>query len=274
MRFRKKYMIIASLLLATLYPSTFYATTNSNASITRSSFNIMQNCGDIDIEKQVNIDQLLAKDLSIKSDVNEPQILIIHSHPQESYSVDDTGNKGTVIDVGDELEEILEANYDVSVLHLEGDGNSELIGAYERIATRVKKVLKEYPSIEVIIDIHRDGAIKPTTTIIENEPTAMINIINGLCIDSKAGTIGSLKGCTNPYIKDNLSLSIQVKSKDKVSLIAPITLAKFRYSLHMLPKSLLIDVGNSMDTVEAAKNAMQPFSEILADVLDLKKIVK
>lgn len=275
MKVPKKYVIISSLLLATLCPSTFHATTNVNSSITKSSFNIMWNCGDIDIEKQINIDELLAKDLSIKKNNKEPKILIIHSHPQESYSIDEKGTKGSVNDVGDELEKILEANYNVSVLHLEGDNNSELLGAYDRIETRVQKVIKEYPSIEVIIDIHRDGGVQPTTTIIEKQPTAMINMNNGLCLDTEIGTIGSLKDYINPYIKDNLSLSMQIKSRsDKVNpdLIKPITLSKFRYSLHMLPKSLLIDVGNNMDTVKAAKNAMEPFSEILADVLRLEGI--
>ena len=274
MKVRKKYAIISSLLLVALCPSTFHATTNANSLITKSSFDIMHNCGDIDIEKQIDISELLAKDLSIKNN-NEPKILIIHSHPQESYSVDKKGNQGNVNDVGDELEKILESNYNVSVVHLKGDNSNELLGAYERIEARVQKVIKEYPSIEVIIDIHRDGGIQPTTTIIEKQPTAVININNGLCLDTEIGTIGSLKDHISPYVKDNLSFSMQIKStSDKVSsdLIKPITLSKFRYSLHMLPKSLLIDVGNNMDTVEAAKNAMKPFSEILADVLNLEEI--
>ena len=62
------------------------------------------------------------------------------------------------------------------------------------------------------------------------------------------------------------------ESSISTDLIKPITLSKFRYSLHMLPKFLLIDVGNNMDTVEAAKNAMEPFSEILADVLKFERL--
>lgn len=116
--------------------------------------------------------------------------------------------------------------------------------------------------------------MKPTTTIIEKRPTAVININNGLYIDAEIGTIGSLKDYLNLYIKDNLSLSMQIKSRSnkiRPGLIKSITLSKFRYSLHMVPKSLLIDVGNNMDTVEAAKNAMKPFSEMLADVLSLER---
>ena len=56
------------------------------------------------------------------------------------------------------------------------------------------------------------------------------------------------------------------------NLIEPITLLSNRYSLYMLPKSLMIDVGNNMDTLEIAENAIEPFSEILADVLKLDKL--
>lgn len=130
---------------------------------------------------------------------NEPKILIIHSHPQESYSVDEKGNEGNVSDVGDELEKILETNYNVLVLHLEGDNNSELLGAYGCIEAKVQKVIKDYLSIEVIIDIHRDGGVQSTTTIIEKQSIVMINIDNGLCLDTEIGTIGSLKDYTSYF---------------------------------------------------------------------------
>ena len=55
------------------------------------------------------------------------------------------------------------------------------------------------------------------------------------------------------------------------NLIEPITLLSNRYSLYMLPKSLLIDVGNNMDTLETAENAIEPFAEILVDVLKFNK---
>ena len=91
------------------------------------------------------------------------------------------------------------------------------------------------------------------------------------------GTIGSLKEYPNPYIYQNLSLSTQIKVRgDEMTpdLIEPITLLSNRYNLYMLPKSLMIDVGNNMDTLETAENALEPFSEILADVVKFNKLEK
>lgn len=278
MKVLKKLIIISSLLVATLSQSAFYANPVSSGSlISSSSFNqIFKNhCGGIKLEEQITIKDLLSKDLTIKSNSNKPSILIIHSHPQETYATDKQGHSGSVIDVGDELEKILEARYKISVLHLEGDGNNDLVTAYDRMEARLQKVLSENPSIEVIIDIHRDGGTKATATVVNNRSMAKMNIINGLSLDEKVGTIGSLKEYANPYIQDNLSLSTQIKYKsDEVApeLINNIILQKYRYSLHMLPKSLMIDVGNNKDTVEDAMNAVEVFVDVLADVLNLEKV--
>ena len=277
MKAKNKFLTTAILVLTTLCSTTVYATSISDtSSVSNASiFRGIHDCRKVNIEEQINMKELLEKDLSINDELNGPKILIIHSHPQESYIASKNESKGNVVEVGSELEKILEANYKVSVLHLDGDGNQDLINAYDRIESRVQKVLKEYPSIEVIIDIHRDIAIEPTEVMIDNKSVAKINIINGISMDSDVGTIGSLVEYNNPYITENLSLSTQVKyASEKIApnLIDNIIIQKYRYSLHMLPKSLMINVGNNMDTIEAAKNALQPFSDILAEVLKLEKI--
>lgn len=286
MNLKKKGWITAGLILSTLITTSIIGTTyakNNTINITFTNIfddsNLKSKYEDINkefnINKQINIDSLLAEDLSIKKD--NAKVLIIHSHPYEKYAVDSEGNQGSVIDVGDKLEEILEGKYDVSVIHLKDDNMMEasnIAEAYKAVEARAQKVLKQNPSIEVIIDIHRDGGAKPTATMIKNKSTAKININNGLCIDTEVGTIGSLKEYPNPYIYQNLSLSAQIKVRsDEMTpnLIEPITLLSNRYSLYMLPKSLLIDVGNNMDTLETVENALEPFSEILVDVLKFNK---
>ncbi len=122
--------------------------------------------------------------------------------------------------------------------------------------------------------MHRDGGIKPTAITIHNEMMAKININNGLCIDSEIGTIGSLKEYPNPYIYDNLSLSIQTKILGDTlypNLVNKINLLSYRYSSYMLPKSLIVDIGNNMDTMESAQNSLEPFAEMLAGVLNIRE---
>lgn len=287
MKLKRKGWITAVLITFTLTTTSIMGVTHAKYNTIDTSFtNIFDDSNlkgkyeninkEFNINKQMNIDSLLSEDLSIRKD--NTQVLIIHSHPDEKYAIDSEGNRGSVIDVGDKLEEILEDKYNVTVMHLKADNTmatSNITEAYKVVGERVQKVLKENPSIEVIIDIHRDGGTKSTATMIKNKPTAKININNGLCIDTEVGTIGSLKEYTNPYIYQNLSLSTQIKIRgDEMTpnLIEPITLLSNRYSLYMLPKSLMIDVGNNMDTLEIAENAIEPFSEILADVLKLDKL--
>ena len=287
MNLKKWGWIIAVLILSTLTTTSIMGVTHTQDSTSNTSFTSIFDDRNLkskyentekefNIDEEINIESLMAEDLGIKKD--NAKILIIHSHPNEKYAVDLEGSQGSVINVGDKLEEILEGKYNVSVMHLKNENiteKSNITEAYKVVAERVQEVLKENPSIEVIIDIHRDGGVKPTATMIKNKSTAKININNGLCIDTEVGTIGSLKEYPNPYIYRNLSLSTQIKVRgDEMTpnLIEPITLLSNRYSLYMLPKSLMIDVGNNMDTLETAENAIESFSEILADVLKLDKL--
>lgn len=243
-----------------------------NTKVTYEKF--FQEDKEINLRGQLDISKLLTKDLSIKKTTSKPQILIINSHPQETYK----SNEGSVIDIGSELEKVLEANYQVSVLHYKDTNNKgHLVGAYEYMEPLVENILKENPSIEVIIDVHRDGGMEPTATLIDEKSTATINIVNGLSMDESSGKIGSSKTYPNVYVEDNLSFSTQMKyNSDELApkLISSIVIKPFRYNLHMEPKSLLINIGNNNDTLEEAANAVYPFTEVLAEVLNLEKIVK
>lgn len=272
-----KRLFIMSLVFVILSTTIIYGATNSNTkSVTISaedifnSIRIKSKNENINIEEEINTNDLLMQDLSIGTNKGSaPKILIIHSHPKEQYAMNVEGKQGSIVQVGTRLKEILEEKYDVKVFHLQSD--SDLKGSLE---VEVKQVLKKNPSIEVIIDMHRDGGIKPTAITIHNEMMAKININNGLCIDSEIGTIGSLKEYPNPYIYDNLSLSIQTKILGDTlypNLVNKINLLSYRYSSYMLPKSLIVDIGNNMDTMESAQNSLEPFAEMLAGVLNIRE---
>lgn len=280
-----KLFILVGLPITMTLPVTTYAVTPKALEIShkldKNIFKIHDT--EINVDKQLDLQKLMAKDLSISSTTKVPKILIIHSHPEEQYAIDTvTGEKGGVIDVGDALERILEEKYKVSVLHYKDkqqieNANGSIADAYERMEVIVSQILKKNPSIEAIIDLHRDGGVVPTAKLINDKPTAQIHIINGLSMDKSIGKIGSLKTYPNPYIEDNLSLSVQLKEKcDQIApeLVSGIILKEFRYSLHMMPKSLLIDIGNNKDKVEDVLNALDPFAKSLADVLNLKETDK
>ncbi len=282
MKINRRVLIAASLIAIISISSVAYASVSNAPEVSKKvdkNMNIFRNFDvgiKVKVEEQLNVSKLLEKDLSIQTTTKGPQILIIHTHPQEEYASD---KKGSVLDVGDELERVLEENYKVSVLHYKDEKNTQasVVGAYERMEPIIEDILKENPSIQVIIDLQRDGAVEPSATLMNGKSTAKINVVSGLNIDQNIGTIGSSKTYSNPYIEDNLSFSAQMKCKsDELTpnLIPYVLVKPYRYNLHLVPKSLVVDIGNDNDTLEEAINAIQPFTEVLAEVLNLEKVTK
>ncbi|MDU6854503.1 MAG: stage II sporulation protein P [Zhenhengia sp.] len=282
MKVNRRVLIAASLIAIISISSVTYASVSNAPEVSKNvdkNMSIFRNFDvgiKVKVEEQLNVSKLLEKDLAIQTTTKGPQILIIHTHPQEEYAGD---KKGSVLDVGDELERVLEENYKVSVLHYKDEKNTQVsvVGAYERMEPIIEDILKENPSIQVIIDLQRDGAVEPSATLMNGKSTAKINVVSGLNMDQNIGTIGSSKTYSNPYIEDNFSFSAQMKCKsDELTpnLIPYVLVKPYRYNLHLVPKSLVVDIGNNNDTLEEAINAIQPFTEVLAEVLNLEKVTK
>lgn len=220
---------------------------------------------------QLNVDALLGKDMTIKKDSTGPQILIYHTHSQEGYKDSVPGDAATsVVGLGDYLEKLLEENYGVNVLHHKGVYDlPSRDNAYSMALPDLEKVLQENPTIEVVIDLHRDGIAEDRhlVTEVNGKPTAKIMFFNGL---SKTTSQGDLTYLPNPYIADNLALSFQMQltaAEYYPGLTRKIYLKGYRYNLHLCPKSVLVEVGAQTNTFEEAKNAMEPLADILGKVL-------
>lgn len=226
-------------------------------------------------QEELNIDSLLGKDLTMKQDASAPQILIYHSHSQEGFADSVEGDPSTsVVAVGDYLEQILTEEYGYQVIHMRDtfdlvDGVWDRSAAYDYALEKVEQVLAENPSIEVVIDLHRDGVREDVRLVTEvnDKPTARIMFFNGL---SKSRTNGPIEYLYNPYIADNLAFSFRLEyeaAQYYPDLTRCVYLKCYRYNLHVRPKSLLLEVGAQTNTLEEAKNAMEPFAVILNKVL-------
>ena len=223
---------------------------------------------------ELNVESLLSKDCSLTHDASTPQILIYHTHSQEGYqdSVEQDPST-TVVGVGDYLTKLLTEKYGYSVIHHTGTYDlNDRNNAYSKARPAIEKILAENPSIEVVIDLHRDGVPDSThlVTEVNGKPTAKIMFFNGL---SRTTAVGDIDYLYNPYIQDNLAFSFQLQLKSVENypgLSRKIYLKGYRYNLHLRPKSLLIEVGAQTNTVEEAKNAMEPFAAILDEVLSGK----
>lgn len=220
---------------------------------------------------QLNAAKFLEKDMTLAKDVEGPQILIYHTHSQEAYSNSAPQEaSSSVVAVGDYLEVLLEQQYGIDVLHHKGQYDVEKRdSAYANVLPDLETILKENPSIEVVIDLHRDGVPEDRhlMTEINGKPTAQIMFFNGL---SRTTASGNLDYLANPYIEDNLAFSFQMQlaaAEYYPGFARKIYLKGYRYNMHLCPKSLLIEVGAQTNSFEEAINAMEPLANILAKVL-------
>ena len=111
---------------------------------------------------QLNAGRFLEKDLSIKKNAGVPQILIYHSHTQETFADSREGEvEDTIVGVGNYLTEILTKTYGYQVIHVTEEfdlagGQLDRGKAYDYARPYIEEILKKNPSIEVIIDLHRE----------------------------------------------------------------------------------------------------------------------
>lgn len=210
------------------------------------------------------------------ADASGPQILIYHTHSQEEYADYHQGNtEATIVNVGSYLARLLEEKgyrvyHDTSVYDVK-DGTLDRSQAYNYALEGVTAILQKYPSIQVILDLHRDGVAETTRLITEvgGKQTASIMFFNGTC-ETPDGLIEYLP---NPYRTENLAFSFQMKLCAEAlypGFTRNIYLKGLRYNQHLRPRSALIEVGAQNNTYEEALNAMEPLSELLDLVLKEK----
>ena len=219
-------------------------------------------------KNQLDVDKLMKPDLRIDQSVDGPQILIYHTHSQERYA-DSKDEKTGVVGVGDYLTELLEEE-GFQVMHHKGEYDvGDRDHAYSKAAPSIQKIINDNPSIQVVIDLHRDGVGENTrlVTTQNGKKMAKIMFFNGLSRTTASGDIPYLK---NPYISDNLAFSFQMQlaaAEYYPDFTRRIYLKGYRFNMHFCPKSMLVEVGAQTNTFEEAKNAMEPLADLFAKVL-------
>lgn len=219
-------------------------------------------------KNQLDVDKLMKPDLKIDQSVDGPQILIYHTHSQERYA-DSKDEKTGVVGVGDYLTELLEEE-GFQVMHHKGEYDvGDRDHAYSKAAPSIQKIINDNPSIQVVIDLHRDGVGENTrlVTTQNGKKMAKIMFFNGLSRTTASGDIPYLK---NPYISDNLAFSFQMQlaaAEYYPDFTRRIYLKGYRFNMHFCPKSMLVEVGAQTNTFEEAKNAMEPLADLFAKVL-------
>ena len=225
-------------------------------------------------EQLLQVDGLLSEDMRMKSSPNNPQILIYHTHSQEAFADSAAGDESTsIVGVGEYLASILRDRYGYNVLHHTASYDKESRDyAYSNSLPEIEELLAEYPSIEVVIDLHRDEmpADRRLVVDLQGRPTAQFMFFNGLSRTTK----GNIEYLENPYLADNLAFSFQMQAACNEyypGLARRIYLKAYRYNMHLCTKTLLIELGAQNNTVEEAMNACDPLAHVLDLVLSGKE---
>lgn len=224
-------------------------------------------------ENELNGKVLLNTNLKLRKS-DEPQILIYHTHGSEAYRGSRKGRKlDTVIGVGDVLTKRLEQKK-IKVVHDRNiydvkNGKEERSKAYNYAATAIEKNLKKYPSIQVVIDLHRDGVNESTKLVTRQNGKRMAQIMffNGM---SRTATNGNIKYLKNPNKQTNLAFSLQLQAQAALKypgFTRKIYVKGYRYNLHYRGRSLLVEVGAQNNTLSEAKASMSLLAELLNNVL-------
>ncbi|MCD7726704.1 MAG: stage II sporulation protein P [Clostridiales bacterium] len=219
-------------------------------------------------EELLEVDALLSEDMSMKEDADEPQILIYHTHAQEAFADSVEGDLSTgIVGAGEYLATLLREKYGYNVMHHTVSYDEEARDyAYSNSLPAIEELLAENPSIEVVIDLHRDEMPEERRLVVElqGRPTAQFMFFNGLSRTAQ----GEIAYLENPYLQDNLAFSFQMQAACNEyypGLARRIYLKAYRYNMHVCPKTLLIELGAQNNTREEIWNACEP----LAHVLDL-----
>lgn len=221
----------------------------------------------------MNAQTLSQKNLILEKDVAVPQILIYHTHSQEEYvDYGPNNQEATVIGIGNYLTKLLEAKgwnviHDTSTYDIKG-GKLDRNRAYNYALDGISSILQNNPSIQVVLDVHRDGVREGVHLVseVDGKQRASIMFFQGMSSTPE----GPLEHLPNPYLEDNLAFSFQMQldaANRYPGLMRKIYLKGFRYNLHVRPRSALIEVGAQTNTYQEALNSMEPLAELLDRVL-------
>ena len=232
------------------------------------------------IYEYLDIDYFLDTDLRIEKNSSVPQVLIFHTHAMSEFFIDGGYDiMDGIVGVGDTLTYHLR-NLGLNVIHYRGvydmvDGRIHRAGAYERIEPSIASILEQHPTIELVLDIHRDGV--PETTArsvfvryVNGLEVAAIMFVNGFSAVNENGTARRLSNIPNNYVRRNMALTFNMQMALNYyfgDITRRMFLTPFRYINHLRPNSMLIEVGTQLNTRQEAHNAMLPLAHTLYSVL-------
>lgn len=263
--------------LEATYPTMYYTLPERNELVFTaedSAFVSVDNrCG-----AEFDLEALLTRPLEFTLSGDEPVVLIVHTHATEAYTM--TGDTRyeesaayrtadtnyNVVRVGQVIADCLNAHgiatlHDTTLNDLPGYNDS-----YSRTAAVICRYLEEYPSIQMVIDVHRDAVSDGS-----GGQVALASQVNGQQAAKLMLVMGTdLGGLSHPNWQTNLSMALKLQAmgeQEAPGLFRELSLCASRYNEHLTPYSMLLEVGSAGNTLEEALLSAEYFAQQLSRLL-------
>ncbi|MCL2407993.1 MAG: stage II sporulation protein P [Oscillospiraceae bacterium] len=227
---------------------------------------------------EIDINSLLNEPLGINLTHGEPAVLIIHTHTSEAFTQTDgktyissdpyrtEDQTRNIIRVGEALAAEFERR-GISVIH---DRRSydfpSFAGSYSRAYASIRSYLERYPSIRLVLDIHRDSITAP-----DGSQRRTIAQIGDQTLSQIMFVVGTnYAGLNHPHWQENLKLALRIQHEMNYlfpSLARPVFISGFRFNQHTTAGSLIIEVGSAGNTLTESLAAIPYFAEAAANVI-------
>lgn len=229
---------------------------------------------DNETARHPDLEALLTMELGLQLRGEEPTVLILHSHTTESFTggdyestspyrtLDPTHNMTAL---GALVAGILE-EAGIGVLHDTAFHDyPSYNGAYNHAAQSTKAILEEYPSICLVLDLHRDAADTPTGQLatacsVDGEQAAQLMFV-----------LGTDERLSHPDWERNLSLALKLQTlleREHPGICRDLNLTRNRYNQHLGDLALLIEIGAAGNTLDEAKRAARELAEAIVRLAD------
>lgn len=230
---------------------------------------------------KVSLKEILNEKIDLSVTKKKPSVLIFHTHTTETYAIIEkdyytesfitrSSDKGrNMVRVGEAItEEIEKAGF--TVIHDKEIHDTKYTGAYGKSRESVEKILKENPSIQVVLDIHRDAIqdsdgtkVKPTVKV-KGKKAAQIMIISGC--QEEGNPITNL-----PDWRYNLTFAVHLQQKLEElfeGITRPLYFCPRSYNMNVTHCSLLVEVGSDSNTLEEAVYTGKCIGAALSKILE------
>ena len=224
---------------------------------------------------EINPENILKREYPIEKAVkgnDTPKVLIIHTHGTEAYIDTSTeensrskDRNNNVVRVGKELSDILNS-YGIGVIHSKTMHDEiSYVKAYENSKKEVLDYLKKYPTIEYVIDIHRDALgskelpVKTYTNIC-GEPTAQLMFVMGT----------NAMGGDHPNYMDNLKVTMTLQDNANrlfPNLMRPMSIRPIIFNQNLAKGCMILEVGSDANTMSEALSAVRMFARVFAETI-------